>query len=311
MEEKMENALEISELTKSFNGIKVLDQVSMTIKKGSIYGFLGPNGAGKTTVMKSILNLVKPDSGQITVFGKEIDRESYTYLAGIGSIVEAPIFYNTLNVRENLELHCEYVGNYDKKSIERTLAIVGLKNVGKKKVKELSQGMKQRLGIARALISDPELLILDEPINGLDPFGIRETRELLLKINNELGTTVFISSHIIAEIDTICDCIGFIKDGRIIQEIERKQLKEETKKFIEIEVSDVKKAVQIFDEKCRLTNFKVVSSSLVRIYDDHIDKKKVSKALMGNGIEIYEIKQQSRTLEEYFIGLMSQGRKEE
>ncbi|MEI5995239.1 ABC transporter ATP-binding protein [Candidatus Enterococcus mansonii] len=305
----MEKAIELREISKKIGDQDILHNVSMTIKKGSIYGFLGPNGSGKTTVMKIILNLLKADSGIVKVFNHVVEPTSYKYLQTIGSIIEYPVFYDHLSAWENLNLHCEYSGYYNKEQIHKVLDIVGLKDIKKKKVKEFSLGMKQRLGIARTLITQPEILLLDEPINGLDPFGIREVRELLVRINQELGTTILISSHIISEIESISDTIGFIKNGRMVREVERSMLAQENLQYIEVTVSDVKKAVQVLDETLMLKNFKVISTSKIRIYEQEVDSKEINRELVLHGVDILAVDQQSNTLEEYFMELMSEGEK--
>ena len=191
----------------------------MHVKKGEIYGFLGSNGAGKTTIMKMITNLIKPTSGSIEIFGETLTHNSYDVLKRMGTIIEYPIFYEKLTAKEILDLHCEYMGYYDKKEIDYVLDLVKLTNTGEKPVKDFSLGMKQRLGIARAIITKPELLILDEPINGLDPIGIKEIRELLKMLCKEYGITIIISSHILGEIEQIADTIGIIHNGRLIREL--------------------------------------------------------------------------------------------
>ncbi|WP_413539078.1 ABC transporter ATP-binding protein, partial [Enterococcus malodoratus] len=192
----MAKAIELRDVSLSLNQKQILNGINLTVQKGTIYGFLGPNGAGKTTLMKVILNLLHTNQGLVEIFEKPITNKSYEYLRHIGSIIETPVFYNKLTVYENMKLHCDYLGIYDESKIDKKLKLVDMTQARDKKVKELSLGMKQRLAIARTLISEPELLILDEPINGLDPFGIKEIRELLIQINRQFGTTIFISSHI-------------------------------------------------------------------------------------------------------------------
>jgi len=196
----MNYLLRTTNLVKKFNDKEVVSNVNMNIKKGEIYGFLGPNGAGKTTIMKMIVNLIKPSSGEIEIFGERLTNGDYDTLKRIGSIIEYPVFYEKLTGRENLELHCEYMGYYDKSAIDRVLDLLNLKGIDNKAVSDFSLGMKQRLGIARAIITKAEFLILDEPINGLDPIGIVEIRNLLKMLSSEYGITILISSHILAEI---------------------------------------------------------------------------------------------------------------
>ena len=187
----MSYILKTNNLIKTFGNQEVVSNVSMNIKKGEIYGFLGPNGAGKTTIMKMMTNLIKPTSGEIELFGEKLTDTSYEVLKRIGTIIEYPVFYEKLTARENLELHIEYMGYHDMKTIDNALELVNLKNIDNKAVKDFSLGMKQRLGIARAITTKPELLILDEPINGLDPIGIKELRNLFKMLCKEYGTNDF------------------------------------------------------------------------------------------------------------------------
>ncbi|WP_028594006.1 ABC transporter ATP-binding protein [Paenibacillus assamensis] len=221
----MESVIRIRQLGKTYKGIESVSNVHMNIKKGEIYGFLGPNGAGKTTVMRMILNLVKPTSGEIIVLNEIVQPTSYLYLKNIGSIIEYPVFYEALTAYENLELHCEYVGYSHKVAVEEALEIVGLHRVGDKKISEFSLGMKQRLGIARAIVTKPDILILDEPINGLDPIGIKDIRELLVRLKEQLGVTILISSHIVSEIESIADTIGVINRGRLLKEVKMDEIR--------------------------------------------------------------------------------------
>ncbi|MCR8846038.1 ATP-binding cassette domain-containing protein [Paenibacillus sp. SC116] len=223
----MESVIRISQLCKTYKGIETVSNVHMNIKKGEIYGFLGPSGAGKTTIMKMILNLVKPTSGEITVLNEIVLPTSYQYLKKIGSIIENPVFYDALTAQQNLEIHCEYADYTHKGVAEEALEIVGLSNVGDKKISEFSLGMKQRLGIARAIVTKPDILILDEPINGLDPIGIKDIRELLVHLKEQLGVTILISSHIVSEIESIADTIGVINRGRLLTEVKMDDIRQQ------------------------------------------------------------------------------------
>lgn len=305
----MKNVIELTDISKTFGNQQVLHNISMKIEKGSIYGFLGPNGSGKTTVMKIILNLLKADSGVVRVEDKVIDKKSYEYLKNIGSIIEYPMFYENLTAIENLDMHCSYMGYYDKNKIKAVMDIVNLKDVENKKVKEFSLGMKQRLGIARALITDPKILVLDEPINGLDPFGIKEVRELLVKVNKEFGTTILISSHIVSEIESISDTIGFIKEGALIKEMKMSEIEKEALCYNELTLNDVHKAAAILDGELNIKNFKIMNDKQIRIYEGGVDTKDINKHLILNDIEILETTRKTNSLEEYFIEIMSGGEK--
>ena len=220
----MNNAIELNNLYKTFGNNVVLDNVTLKIKKGEIYGLLGANGAGKTTLMKIMLDILKPTNGLAKILGKCVSDDNSEILSKVGNIIEIPVFYESLTVGENLNIHCEYINPKYKSDILNVLDIVGLKGIFDKKVKELSLGMKQRLAIGRSILCKPEVLILDEPINGLDPKGIVDIRDLMLKLNKEDGITILISSHIISEIEKVADTIGIIHNGRLIEEISREKL---------------------------------------------------------------------------------------
>ncbi|NFP93060.1 ABC transporter ATP-binding protein [Clostridium sporogenes] len=216
---KNEYAIEIHDLTKEIDRKAILSGITMNVKKGEIYGFLGANGAGKTTLMKTIYGILKPTSGSICILGNELTENNCSVFSKMGSLIEIPVFYHNFSAYKNLELHCGYMGAQYIQNIEKVLDMTGIRNQGDKPVKEFSLGMKQRLALARAILTNPELLILDEPINGLDPQGIIEIRELLLQINRENGTTILISSHILSEMAKIADRIGVIDKGIILKEI--------------------------------------------------------------------------------------------
>ena len=223
----MENIVEIKELFKIIDKEEILSDINLQIVEGEIYGLLGPNGAGKTTLMKCMLSLLTITSGSIEIFGKNLQEHREEILSQVGSIIETPIFYENCTAKEILEIHAQYMGeNITELDIISTLRMVGLKNTTKK-VKEFSLGMRQRLGLARAFLMKPRLLILDEPINGLDPVGIQEIRNLLQLLSKEHGITILISSHILSEISQIADKIGVIKNGTMIEQVYMEELMKE------------------------------------------------------------------------------------
>ena len=223
----MENIVEIKELFNTIDKEEILSDINLQIAEGEIYGLLGPNGAGKTTLMKCMLSLLTITSGSIEIFGKNLQEHREEILSQVGSIIETPIFYENCTAKEILEIHAQYMGkNITELDIINTLRMVGLKNTTKK-VKEFSLGMRQRLGLARAFLTKPRLLILDEPINGLDPVGIQEIRNLLQLLSKEHGITILISSHILSEISQIADKIGVIKNGSMIEQVYMKELMKE------------------------------------------------------------------------------------
>lgn len=218
-------AITTSQLTKTFNGREVIHECNMNVEKGTIYGFLGKNGAGKTTVFKMLLGLLSPTLGKANILGLDSVTDNLEILRRTGSLIEAPVFYEHLSATENLNIHLEYMGVKNNR-VEEILQRVGLSNTGKQPVSTFSMGMRQRLGIARALVHKPELLILDEPVNGLDPTGIKEMRELFCHLVRQEKMTILLSSHILSEIEKIADRIGFIVDGRVVEEITPVEIKE-------------------------------------------------------------------------------------
>lgn len=229
---RMKIAIQTKNLVKSFGPDKVIKDCSMCVEQGTIYGFLGANGAGKTTIFKLLTGLLTPDCGSIEILKMNMTKNCNELLSQIGSLIEAPVFYEHLSAEKNLELHSAYMG-VSGIGVQKALKITGLSGTGEKAVSKFSLGMRQRLGIARALIHQPKILILDEPINGLDPMGIKEIRELFLKLSKENGMTILLSSHILSEIEHIADKIGVIADGKILCEHNVSEIKAEYKGSLE------------------------------------------------------------------------------
>lgn len=297
--------LKTNQLTKAFKGREVVSEVNMHVKKGEIYGFLGPNGAGKTTIMKMLTNLIKPTSGEIEIFGEKLTNTSFEVLKRMGTIIEYPIFYEQLTARENLSLHCEYMGYYDNKAIDHALELVKLHNIEGKKVKDFSLGMKQRLGIARAISTKPELLVLDEPINGLDPIGIKELRDLFKILCKDYGITLLISSHILAEMEQMSDTIGIIQNGKLIKEVSMKSINGKQTEYIEVQVQNIKKALYILEQNLGIKNFRVIGEEGIRIYETTLTQQEISKAFVMNDVGIESINKKNSSLEEYFLSSMN------
>ena len=220
----MTYSIEVRHLSKSIDGVPILKDISMKVKQGEIYGFLGANGAGKTSLMKAMYHIMFPDSGTVCLLGETIQKRNNPVFSRIGSIIESPVFYSHLSAYENLELHCKYMGCGSEK-IAGTLSLLGLSETGSKAVSHFSLGMRQRLALARAFLTGPELLILDEPINGLDPQGIIEVRELLRRVNRECHTSILISSHILDELAKIADTIGMIDHRAMLAEISMEDIR--------------------------------------------------------------------------------------
>lgn len=288
-------------VTKEFKNKAVLKGVSFNIEAGDIYGLIGENGAGKTTLLKLIVNLLKPTSGNIQVLGKEIKKDSYDYLRNIGALIDEPVFYKKLTLYENFKVHCEYLGFYDEEKLESVLKRVGLHNKKSKKIKELSFGEKQRLAIAYALITEPELLILDEPTNGLDPIAIVELREILLKLNREFNTTIIISSHAINELETLVNKVMFLKNGEIVENGLLEEIKEKCSVYIEIEVEDSSKALAILEKELNIRNMKLINKGTIRVYEALEERKNILSTLVKNDVEVLSFNMVQISLEEYFI----------
>ncbi|MBP2001667.1 ABC-2 type transport system ATP-binding protein [Paenibacillus shirakamiensis] len=293
-------------LVKNFKGVEVVQNVNMNIQQGEIYGFLGPNGAGKTTVMKMLTNLVRPTSGEIEIFGQPLQGESFEVLRRMGSIIEYPVFYEKLTAVENLDLHCEYMGYYNKQAIRDSLDMVNLTNVHSKSVKDYSLGMKQRLGIARAILTKPEFLILDEPINGLDPLGIKEMRDIFKILSKEHGITILISSHILAEIEQIADTIGVIRGGRLLEEISMDVIRKQSTSYMELTISDSRQAARVLEHSLRISNYKVMDEKHIRIYEI-VDAKDLTKRLVQEDVSIEGLSHYQNSLEDHFLQLIQGG----
>ena len=299
--------LQTNRLSKKIGSKMLVTDVDIHIRKGEIYGFLGPNGAGKTTVMKMITNLWKPASGTIELFGERLTPKSYDVLKRMGSIIEFPVFYDHMTGRENLQLHCEYMGYYNTGSVENAMQMLNLTDAADQPVRNYSLGMKERLGIARAVMCKPELLILDEPTNGLDPAGMKQIRDLLKMLSSEYGITIMISSHILSEVESIADTVGIIHHGRMMKEIRMQDIEEMNLNYVEISVTDEKKAAYVLAEMLKLHNFKVFDNGKIRIYDHSVSTQQLTKTLALNGVEVMGIGKKAETLEDYFLKLTGEG----
>lgn len=296
----MDYVVQTNGLTKTVKGITLVSNVNLHIKKGEIYGFLGQNGAGKTTIMKMLTGLLIPSKGEILLFGKKLTETNKSGLKRVGSIIEYPIFFEHLTAMENLELHCEYLGYYDKKAITQALELVQLKGIEDKVVKDFSLGMKQRLGIVRAIITKPELIILDEPTNGLDPIGIKDMRDLIRMLNKEYGITFLLSSHILGEIEQIVDRVGVIQNGKLVNEVSLAEIRKQRADYIEIVTPDADRTAYLLEHELRISNMKIVGDRRVRIYDVTQSQSEITKILILHDIELEEIQKHTSTLEDYF-----------
>lgn len=297
------NVLQIKNLQKGFKDTQVVNLSSLSVQQGEIYGFLGPNGAGKTTTMKMILSLISRTAGEIEVFGQSIGTDKQ-YLNQIGSMIEEPSYYPNLTGYENLLVFQKILG-FDKKNIQETLKIVGLDQPKNKKklVKDYSLGMKQRLALAFALVKKPRLLILDEPTNGLDPAGIHEIRELIIKLAKEQGITVFISTHILSEVEHIADRVGIINHGQLVYEGEIRKI--QSNKWLEVrgDFRGRREAISqvLFGYPCKMLDIQEDKLKLTNLADQQISS--LLRDLIVEKVPIYEVKQEQETLESIFLNL--------
>lgn len=298
----MEYIIETHNLEKRYKKFKALDDFNIHIEKGTIYGLIGRNGAGKTTAIRVICGLQKPSKGTYCIYGiQNTSKDILNSRKRIGAIIERPSINLNMNAEENMILQYKIMGLPLNNTIKEILDIVGLSNVGDKKAKTFSLGMKQRLGIAIVLAGGPDILILDEPINGLDPEGIIELRELILKLNREKGITFFISSHYLDELSKIATHYGFVEKGKIIKEISSKELQEKYRKKIEIKVNNIKECVKYLEEKNM--QYEVMSENIVNIYND-IDITDFIVELSKRNCIISEFHEKEESLENYFINLV-------
>ncbi|WP_292880068.1 ABC transporter ATP-binding protein [Methanobrevibacter sp. UBA188] len=298
--------IETNNLSKIYYKNKVVNSVDMHVEKGKIYGLLGKNGAGKTTTMCMLLNLTYPSEGDILLFGKNVNNHSNEIYSNIGSIIETPGFYENLTAFENLKIISKIRGDFNPHNINSVLQMVNLDNDKSKKFKDFSLGMKQRLGIAAAIMHSPELLILDEPINGLDPFGIKEIRTLLKRLSHEFGITILISSHILSEIENIADVIGFMDNGILIEEISKEELYARLDKFVEFEVSNIDLAIDIF-KKLELKENKdyAVKGDMLCLYTHLNLRDKFNALFVKAGIDVKKVNLREENLEDFFTRFVS------
>lgn len=299
----MECILRTTNLSKHYKNKKAVNGVNINVKKGDIYGFLGQNGAGKTTTIRMIMGLIKPTQGEVSLFGQKILPGQFSHYARIGSIIETAGFYPNLTAAENLEIHRRLMGVTNKNYLEEALELTGMTYVRNKKVKGFSLGMKQRLGLSRALLHRPELLILDEPTNGLDPVGIKEIRKLILDLSMKQKITVLVSSHILSEIQQIATRIGIIHDGTLVEEIEFEALKKKSRSYIELQINDDKKASFLLEKSLGITDYKIIEKGTIRIYERLNESALFNRVLLENGLEISGMSVMNDTLEDYFLQL--------
>ena len=295
----MEYILTTDNLTKIYGTKRAADAISLHIKKGDVYGLIGRNGAGKTTFLKMICGLSTPTSGSITFAGKEgIDLAEEKNK--IGALIESPGLFPKLSAYQNLKIKCIICGKNNDAYIKSLLKQVGLENVGKKPAQSFSLGMKQRLGIALALVGDPEFIVLDEPINGLDPQGIAEMREIIRNLSKERGMTVIVSSHILDELAKVADSFGIINDGKLIDEFTAAELDKRCSKYTLLRTGENEKTAKILADN-GISEYEILENGEIRINEDIADTSKLNAALVGAGVPVYEIASIQGTLEQYYL----------
>ena len=299
--------LETRGLTKKYRNQYALDNVSITLKKNHIYGFIGENGAGKSTLMKILAGLIFPTSGDMTFMGETDPSAIEQKRKSVGTMIEGPYLYPGYSVRQNVELQRLLIGNPDESATDRVIELVGLSDSKKKKAKKLSMGMKQRLGIAMAMVGNPRFLILDEPINGLDPKNIVTLRSMLKKINQDNDCTIFVSSHILSELYLLATDFIFIHKGKIIETVTHEQLEEKCSQYIFIRNNNIPETVTILEKHFPYANYKVESDETVKVYAKSDIMTELSGYMMQAGITISELSEKELTLEEYFISITGGG----
>lgn len=304
----MEFVLKANALSKNYKGFKALNGLSMNVPKGSIYGFVGKNGAGKTTLIRLICGLQEPTSGDYTLYDrKNTDKEIVKSRRRMGAVVETPSIYLDMTAEDNLKQQYRILGLPSYDGLTDILKLVGLENTGKKQAKNFSLGMRQRLGIAIALVGDPDFLILDEPVNGLDPQGIIEIRELILKLNREHQITVLISSHILDELSRLATYYGFIDNGQIVKEISAKELEAACQKRVRLEVTNVKALACVLDRM--KIEYNIISDTTADVFAK-VNVSKLTMALSKGDCEVVSMQERDESLESYYVSLVGGKRNE-
>lgn len=302
--------LQTSGLTVRFGTQYAVKDLNLHVPQGAIYGLLGRNGAGKTTTMKAVMGLLQQIEGEVSLFGqpvggsgKKARETAKSVYSRVGSIIETPGFYGHLTGRENLNILARLRGIHRPDAVELALKQMGLEQETKKKVSHYSMGMNQRLGIAAAMLHEPELLILDEPTNGLDPIGIREMRAMLLKLCQEKGTTIVISSHILSEVEQLVDCMGIMREGELIQEIGMSKLHELNRNYIRIQVTELPAAALLLERDFGISDYQAVDDHTLYVYEVERDRAQINRKLMESGFEVSDLTLCESNLEDYFTRL--------
>ena len=294
-------------LQKAYGSCKALDGVNMLVRRGDVYGLVGRNGAGKTTLMRMITGQSEPSGGEMELFGAS-GKNMRSQRTRTGAMIEIPSFSPFLTAQENLEYYRLQRGIPGRHVVDEVLEQVDLANTGKKKFKSFSLGMKQRLGLALALMNHPDFLVLDEPINGLDPEGVAEFRQILRQLNQERQTTILISSHILSELSNVATRYGFMEQGKLLEEISAETLHDKCRTCLRLEVDDAAKAAAVLQSELGTDKFEVLPNNVVQLYACLDDPKQASYALARNGVALLAMEQKGADLEAYFLDLIGGGR---
>lgn len=302
----METTIEVRNLAKRFGNFEAVKDVSFTVRKGDVFGFLGPNGAGKSTTIRCLLSLIRPNAGSIRLFGKDLQNERSAILSNVGSIIEKPDFYKYMSARKNLEVFARISGaDVDASDIQKMLEFVGLGDRGAHKVSGFSHGMKQRLGIAQTLLHDPDLIVLDEPTTGLDPQGIVEVRNLILRLKNEQHKTILLSSHQLSEIELIANRMVIINKGTSIIEGEVSELLNSGELIVVFSLDDARRAADLVQEAFPHTKVKALSDRELEIITSGIEVPRINAYLTQQAFLIHAI-EPKRKLEDYFMKIIAE-----
>lgn len=297
----MDMVLQTVGLTKKYDTQFAVHDLNMNVERGKIYGLLGRNGAGKTTTIRMVTGLLQPTDGEVFLFGEKMKTPTKKIFSRIGALIESPAFYENLTAKENLQIISDLRGTQSKNSIEEALKLVNLEKETKKKVKQFSLGMKQRLGIAMAMMHNPEFIILDEPTNGLDPIGIQQIRLLIKKLSAENGVTVLISSHILSEIEQMADKVGIIDKGVLAEELTMDEIRHRNRHYVKLSVSDMSRTVPILEKELSIHDFEIVNDNEIKVFRLDGNLENMNRVLVTNGIGVSELSVKKGNLEEYFL----------
>ncbi|PZN12630.1 MAG: bacitracin ABC transporter ATP-binding protein [Bacillota bacterium] len=296
-----ETILELRGVGKRYGARWVVRDLHMRVRQGEVYAFLGRNGAGKTTTLRMILGLARRSAGEIRLFGRRMEEWGAEAFRRIGSTVETPGFYGNLTARENLLYNLLMIGIADRRRIDEVLELTGLRHAADRPVREFSLGMRQRLGIARALLHEPQLLILDEPTNGLDPTGIREVRELIRDLAAFRRISVLLSSHILAEVEQVADRVGIIHEGRLVEEVSMRELRDRGRSCVVIATSDPQAAVRLLEERMGIRRYTVLPNGTLHVFEQVDRPDEFARVLVGNGLALLHLSVQRESLEDHFL----------